>query len=58
MVSREDLVLAKLLWSRDTRSEVQMRDVRNLAATDLDVAYMERWIPRLGWAGMWPPAAE
>ena len=27
MVSREDLILSKLLWARDAKSELQMRDV-------------------------------
>lgn len=31
IVNREDLILSKLFWARDSRSEMQLRDVRNLA---------------------------
>jgi hypothetical protein len=45
MVSAEDLVLSKLLWARDSRSELQLRDVRSVLASQpvLDWAYVERW---------------
>jgi len=45
MVSAEDLVLSKLLWARDSRSELQLRDVRHILAAQsaLDWAYVERW---------------
>ena len=45
IVSPEDLVLSKLVWSRDSGSELQMRDVRSLLAAgiDLDWPYLERW---------------
>ena len=33
IISREDLILSKLLWAKDSRSEVQLRDVRNLLIT-------------------------
>jgi hypothetical protein len=53
IVTREDLLLAKLLWARDSRSEVQLRDVRNLAAGDLDQAYVSAWAERLGVHALW-----
>ena len=45
MVSAEDLVVSKLLWARDSHSELQLRDVRHLIAAQpaLDWAYVERW---------------
>lgn len=46
MVSVEDLILSKVLWSRDSRSEVQLRDVRGiiaLQASAIDWIYIERW---------------
>ena len=45
MVSAEDLVLSKLLWAKDSRSELQLRDVRHIVAAQpgLDWAYVERW---------------
>jgi hypothetical protein len=50
IVAPEDLIISKLDWARDSRSEVQLRDVRNLltAAGDLDRQYLLRWVTRLG----------
>lgn len=48
IVSVEDLVLSKLEWSRQSRSEQQQRDVRLLLATPLDRAYLDEWAQRLG----------
>ena len=49
MISREDLVIAKLLWAKDSLSELQLRDVKNLLRTagNLDTAYLEQWVNRL-----------
>jgi hypothetical protein len=45
VVAPEDLILSKLAWAKPSRSEVQLRDVRNLIACtpDLDWPYLERW---------------
>jgi hypothetical protein len=48
IVSKEDLILSKLVWARDAESELQRRDVRNLLATTADIAYLRIWAPRLG----------
>jgi hypothetical protein len=51
IVSPEDLVLSKLAWARDTRSDVQVRDVRAVIAAQrvrLDWEYVERWAGVLG----------
>jgi hypothetical protein len=42
VVAPEDLIISKLDWARDTRSEVQLADVRNLLAAvpDLDREYL------------------
>jgi hypothetical protein len=50
VVSPEDLILAKLDWSKDTGSEVQRRDIEALIRVDnaLDWAYMEKWALVLG----------
>ena len=34
IVSREDLILSKLYWARESRSEMQLRDVGNLLAAE------------------------
>ena len=48
IVSKEDLILSKLYWARDSRSETQLRDVRNLLATGYDGPYLEHWAKELG----------
>ncbi|MBI3630199.1 MAG: hypothetical protein HY217_11610 [Candidatus Rokubacteria bacterium] len=50
VVAPEDLIISKLDWARDTRSEVQLADVRNLlaAGSDLDREYLARWVTGLG----------
>lgn len=49
-ISLEDLVLAKLEWSKGV-SELQLRDCRNLVALNrdrIDWPYVERWAAVLG----------
>ena len=50
VVAPEDLILSKLAWARETGSELQLRDVRELIASaqDLDWAYLERWAAHVG----------
>ena len=48
IVSKEDLILSKLLWAKDSHSELQLRDVRNLLATDADFDYLRGWAQPLG----------
>lgn len=48
IVSKEDLILSKLVWARDAESELQRRDVRNLLGSTVDLAYLRTWAPRLG----------
>ena len=48
IVSREDLILSKLDWARDSRSELQLRDVRHLLEGPLEREYLQRWAAHLG----------
>lgn len=50
VVAPEDLILSKLEWAKDSNSEVQLRDVRNLlqSVKDLDRRYLTRWARQLG----------
>lgn len=50
VVSAEDLILSKLEWARGSRSEIQLRDVRNVIAAQpaLDWRYIGQWAGRLG----------
>jgi hypothetical protein len=49
MVSPEDLLLSKLLWAKDSRSELQLSDVKHLinAQSLLDWPYIDRWAEEL-----------
>ena len=53
VVSKEDLIISKLWWAKDSHSELQLRDVRNLIAGGCDRAYVERWTQELGLASLW-----
>ncbi|MCY4614413.1 MAG: nucleotidyltransferase [Nitrospira sp.] len=50
IVAPEDLILSKLDWAKDSHSEIQLGDVRNLLAAvpQLDHDYMAGWAERLG----------
>jgi hypothetical protein len=49
IVSPEDLIISKLDWARESRSETQRADVRNLLrSTGVDRDYLSRWVTRLG----------
>jgi hypothetical protein len=41
IVRIEDLILSKLYWAKETHSELQLRDVRNLLAAKPDMLYLE-----------------
>lgn len=49
-ISPEDLVISKLIWAKDTHSEMQLKDVRNLITTvdNLDSKYIDNWLRELG----------
>lgn len=46
MVAPEDLILSKLVWAKDSHSELQLRDVRSVLKfqqATIDRAYVDRW---------------
>lgn len=49
VVSPEDLILSKLVWAKDSASEMQRKDVRNLIAgvASLEREYIKQWVDRL-----------
>ena len=47
LVSKEDLIISKLYWARDSHSELQLRDVKNLLASGFDVDYLDQWTKKL-----------
>ena len=48
IVSKEDLIISKLSWAKNSNSDVQLSDVRNLLATGYDDAYLRHWTRELG----------
>lgn len=58
ITTREDLIVAKMEWARDTLSEMQMRDVVNLTASEYDSGYVEAWIRNLGLQKVWAEVAR
>lgn len=48
IVSKEDLILSKLMWARPSMSELQLRDVTVLLASGVDENYLSRWATSLG----------
>ena len=55
IATAEDTILAKLEWARRGQSERQLRDVAGILAvsTDLDEAYLDRWVNNLGLRELW-----
>ena len=49
IVSPEDLIISKLFWAKDSLSDLQLRDVKNLRASikNLDEIYMNHWVQKL-----------
>lgn len=48
IVSREDLILSKLCWAKESGSEIQLRDVRNLLAPECEMDYIRSRAVMLG----------
>lgn len=48
VVSREDLILSKLVWARDADSERQKHDAAGLLGDTVDWTYLRKWAPELG----------
>jgi hypothetical protein len=60
VVAPEDLILSKLEWAKDSKSEVQLRDVQNLlqSVKGLDRRYLARWAKQLGVVSLYRKAAQ
>lgn len=58
IVAPEDLIISKLEWMGETRSEIQLADVRNLlrSVPDLDTQYLVHWAERLGLGALYREA--
>ncbi len=53
IATKEDLIISKLDWAKDSHSELQMRDVQNLLATGYDQDYIQQWTKELGLTNLW-----
>jgi hypothetical protein len=56
MVTREDLVVAKIEWAKKGASDLQIRDVRAIlgsAGPEFDWDYVDRWVSELGLEEQW-----
>jgi hypothetical protein len=49
IVSPEDLILSKLWWAKDSKSEMQISDIKNLldSSDDIDNIYIDKWVEKL-----------
>ncbi len=52
VVAKEDLILSKLDWARESLSERQLGDVQNLIATGCDMEYLRAWSAKLNLTDM------
>jgi hypothetical protein len=48
IIQKDDLILSKLDWARESRSEMQFRDVKNLLQTGFNELYVAEWADKLG----------
>ncbi len=48
IISLEDLILSKLWWAKDSLSEKQFTDVKNLLRNSFDQDYVSHWAIELG----------
>ncbi len=53
IVSIEDLIISKLVWSRQSRSDFQIKDIKNLLKEKIDLEYIEQWVGKLGIDGFY-----
>jgi hypothetical protein len=60
VVAPEDLILSKLEWAKDSKSEIQLRDVQNLlqSVKGLDRRYLARWAKELGVVSLYRKAGQ
>ncbi|HEX4665228.1 MAG TPA: hypothetical protein VH207_01405 [Chthoniobacterales bacterium] len=58
IATKEDLIISKLDWAKESHSEMQMRDVKNLLASGCDQDYIEKWTTELGLSKLWEKAGR
>ncbi len=58
VISKEDLIIAKLNWAKDTKSEMQMRDVASIIRNGYNEDYVIAWVKKLGLAEIFAQVKE
>ena len=53
IVSKEDLIISKLYWAKDSNSEQQIKDIKNLVASGMDKNYINQWTEKLSLNKFW-----
>lgn len=48
IISKDDLIISKLWWAKDSHSEKQLTDVKNLMRNGFNVGYVKNWSESLG----------
>ena len=43
IINKDDLIISKLWWAKDSLSEKLLTDVKNLMKTGFDASYIEKW---------------
>lgn len=58
MIAPEDLIIQKLLWAKESVSEMQLKDVGNMIrmVSDMDMSYLNKWLSELGLTEMFDKA--
>ena len=60
IVAPEDLILSKLVWAKESKSEMQLRDVQDMLAeqTNIDEDYLDKWSEELSVKGLLEDARQ
>ena len=51
--TKEDLIVSKPDWARESHSAIQIRDVANLTSNAYDSEYVSAWISSMGLTEIW-----
>lgn len=47
VITKEDLIVSKMIWAKDTRSEMQIRDVAGILRNGYEESYVKGWVKKL-----------
>jgi len=58
VTTKEDLIIAKLNWAKESFSEMQIRDIANLTTSEYNLDYVSDWIEKLHLDEIWGKVDE